>query len=335
MGISSISIIVPTYNSGNILNKCILNIIKNTKNLKYELIIVDDASNDGSTDFLLKNNKFKISVYRLKKNRGVGYCRQYGAKKAKFGYLVYIDSDLIIKKNAISYLINSYEENKNVGSVGAIPSPINLNKKSFTSNFVFLRSIFGIYNLKKDTISSNIQSEFCLIKKSFLFDVGGWKSFKKSGGEEFELGFRIEKKKRKNYLCCKAKYITHYADIFLRFKKMIRRTSVYIPILLNKKKFETEGSSATSNYALSALITFLLLMSILLSFLPLEIKYDLKSLFIFLLLLQYYVDRMFMLFSWTFSKKVFIFSFFAIPMLNISIIIGFLSFLLKLKRRFL
>mgnify|MGYP001196485078 FL=1 len=67
MGISSISIIVPTYNSGNILNKNILNIIKNTKNLKYELIIVDDASNDGSTDFLLKNNKFKISVYRLKK----------------------------------------------------------------------------------------------------------------------------------------------------------------------------------------------------------------------------------------------------------------------------
>ena len=60
MVISEISIIVPTYNSGNILKKCILSIIKNTKNIKYELIVVDDSSNDGSTDFYLKiiNTKF-------------------------------------------------------------------------------------------------------------------------------------------------------------------------------------------------------------------------------------------------------------------------------------
>ena len=235
MVISEISIIVPTYNSGNILKKCILSIIKNTKNIKYELIVVDDSSNDGSTDFLFKNNKYKICVYRLKKNRGVGYCRQFGAKKAKFRYLVYIDSDLIIKKNSISNLIKSYKKNKNVGSIGAIPGLINLNRSSFTSQFVFLRSIFGICDIKKDSISSNIQSEFCLINKNFLFSVGGWKAFEKSGGEEFELGYRIEKKNKINYLCCKSKYNTYYADIFLRFKKMIRRTSAYIPILLKKK----------------------------------------------------------------------------------------------------
>lgn len=332
MEISEISIIVPTYNSGNILKKCIFNIVKNTNNIKYELIIVDDASNDGSTDFLFKNYKRNISFYRLKKNKGVGYCRQLGAKKAKFRYLVYIDSDLIIKRNSIHNLIKSYKKNKNVGSVGAIPSLINLNKSSFTSNFVFLRSVYGIYNLKKDSISSNIQSEFCLINKYFLFSVGGWKAFEKSGGEEFELGYRIEKKNKINYLCCKSKYKTYYADIFLRFKKMIRRTSAYIPIFIKKKEFETEGSSASSNYAISALITLIILISSLFFLITVEKNFNFKNLFIFLLFLQYYVDRKFIFFSWKYSKKVFLFSFLGIPMLNTSIIIGFISFLFNSKR---
>lgn len=330
MEISKISIIISTYNSGIILKKCVKNILKNVNKLTYEIIVIDDCSNDYSTDFL-ENQRFfkdKVKLFKLKKNKGVGYCRDYGAKKSKYQYLVYIDADLIIKKNSINYLINSYKDNlTNVGSVGAIPNFKNLNKKNFSSEFVFLRSVFGIYNLDKDSISSNIQSEFCLIKKSFLLKIGSWKAYKSSGGEEFELGNKIERRGKKNILCCRAKYDTYYADIILRFKKIVRRTEVYIPILLNNKKFDSTGSSATSNFALSAFTTLLMLLLIISNsfFSFTEIN---KALFFFFLL-HLIFEINFFYFVWKKNKILLPLSLIGVNFLNFAIIIGSLKFLIK------
>jgi len=331
MEISKISIIIPTYNSGSILKYCVDSIIKNTKKIKYEIIIVDDCSNDGSTNFLKDKiiYKNKVKLYNLKNNKGVGYCRDFGARKSKYKYIVYVDADLIIKKNSINYLINSYKKNQtNVGSVGAIPNFKNLNKKNFSSDFVFLRSVYGVFDLKKDSFSTNIQSEFCLIKKSFLLNIGSWKAYKKSGGEEFELGFRIENKRKKNILSSKAKYDTYYSDIILRFKKMVRRTEIYLPILINNKKFDSKGSSATSNFALSALMTLLItifiILNLLISF------YALNTALIFLFFLHIIIELNFLYFVWKKKKFLLPYSFIGINILNFAIIIGVLKFLIKI-----
>lgn len=335
MEISKISIIIPTYNSGPILKNCVDSIIKNTKRIKHEIIIVDDCSNDGSINFLKDKifYKNKVKLYNLKNNKGVGYCRDFGARKSKYEYIVYVDADLIIKKNSIDYLINSYKKNQiNVGSVGAIPNFKNLNKKNFSSDFVFLRSVYGVYDIQKDSFSSNIQSEFCLIKKSFLLSIGSWKAYKKSGGEEFELGYRIDSKRKKNILSFKAKYDTYYSDIILRFKKMVRRTEVYLPILINNKKFDSKGSSATGNFALSALMTLLIVMFIISNLLI--SYYALKALLIILFFLQIIIELDFLYFVWKKKKFLLPYSFIGINILNFAIIIGVLKFTIKSIKNF-
>lgn len=68
----------------------------NKLNLEYEIIFVDDYSNDGSDDFIKKliiENK-KIKLIRLSRNFGNGPSLMCGFKKASGNYIVYLDCDL-------------------------------------------------------------------------------------------------------------------------------------------------------------------------------------------------------------------------------------------------
>ncbi len=66
---NKLSIIIPVYNEKNTIEK-LLNKIHKLRNIKKEIIVVDDASNDGSVNILKKNkNKINKLIYH-KKNLG-------------------------------------------------------------------------------------------------------------------------------------------------------------------------------------------------------------------------------------------------------------------------
>ena len=191
----SVSIIIPVYNGQKTILNCIDNIIKKNQHINKEIIVINDGSTDKTSKILKKIKNIKF--FNLKKNKGVGYARQYGANKAKYDLLCYVDSDVFISKNSIKELIKKLKSSSKIGSVGAIQKPSNLNKNEWTSNFVCLKSCYGFEDVKKDVDFSVIHSEFCVISKKYLNSIGGWRYYSGAGGEEFELGFRIiESKKR-------------------------------------------------------------------------------------------------------------------------------------------
>ncbi|MDQ3021926.1 MAG: glycosyltransferase [Bacteroidota bacterium] len=92
-----VSIFIITHNRLELLRKCILSMLPTLKNINYELIIVDNASNDGTKEFL---NELKISNDRLKivteeKNTGIN-ARAVGAEESKGKYIVGVDNDVIM-----------------------------------------------------------------------------------------------------------------------------------------------------------------------------------------------------------------------------------------------
>ena len=109
---SKVSIILPNYNSQEFIKKTIISILNQTyKN--WELLIIDDNSNDLTKNILKKYSKHKkIKIFFLKKNMGAGYCRNFALKKIKSKFIAFIDSDDTWDKKKLEEQIK-FMENKN------------------------------------------------------------------------------------------------------------------------------------------------------------------------------------------------------------------------------
>lgn len=89
------SIIIPIYNVEMYLKECLDSVLNQTNKLfDTEVLLIDDGSTDGSSkiakDYEQKDNHF---IYYYKENGGLSDARNYGVKKAKGKYLIFLDSD--------------------------------------------------------------------------------------------------------------------------------------------------------------------------------------------------------------------------------------------------
>src|SRR5258708_38459 len=84
------SVIIPTYNRLNFLKHAI-NSIRGQNYDGYEIIVVDDGSIDGTSEYLASlGNEVK---WLRQENRGPAAARNVGATKATGSYIAFLDSD--------------------------------------------------------------------------------------------------------------------------------------------------------------------------------------------------------------------------------------------------
>ena len=105
-----VDIILPVFNSKKFIIKT-LKSINNQTYKNWKLIIVDDASTDGSVkiinNFINNNiNKEKFIFKKNKKNKGQAFSRNIALKNCSSPYVAFIDSDDIWKKNKLKEQIN-------------------------------------------------------------------------------------------------------------------------------------------------------------------------------------------------------------------------------------
>ena len=326
-----LSVIIPAYNPGKKIISCLNSLGKNLDylhknyNLTYEVIIINDAGDEINLNFDhgIKN----IHNFRIRKNRGVGYARQLGTRISKYNYILYLDSDIILEnQNSIKILFEEFQNLKDAGSIGPVQSYKNLNDE-FTSDFVAAKSCYGFEENKEIFEFSGMRSECCVMEKNFLNLIGGWKFFPSAGGEEFELGHRIIANGKKNYITKKTNYTTFYDNLYSRCKTIVFRTSTYLPIFINRKKFETKGAFATFSQALSAFIVALTLVLFLLT----NLIDNSKIIIFILILLNLVIEFNFIKFAIKYYKKenlvIYLLGIYAI---NFSIMFGALLGLFRL-----
>lgn len=103
-----ISIIVPIYNAEKYLKKCIDSLIGQTKK-EIEFILVNDGSTDSSEN-IIKDYSDKRIKYFKNKNQGIGKTRNFGIEKSTGKYIMFLDSDDYLDKDACKYLFNKIEK---------------------------------------------------------------------------------------------------------------------------------------------------------------------------------------------------------------------------------
>jgi len=107
-----VSIIMPVYNVGVFLDEAIESLLNQSTDVKYEIIIINDASTDNTSSVLKKYNDSKIKILNNKNNLGPGASRNKGIEKARGNYLMFVDGDDYVSPNFVDVMYNQISKNK-------------------------------------------------------------------------------------------------------------------------------------------------------------------------------------------------------------------------------
>jgi glycosyltransferase involved in cell wall biosynthesis len=110
-----VSVIIPVKNGSSTIRNCLYS-IKRSYYKNIEVFVVDDHSNDNTAEIA---RQFDVNVVEVKEGRGANNARNLGAKRAHGDILIFIDSDVVIRRETILGIVESLEE-ENVDAVVGI-----------------------------------------------------------------------------------------------------------------------------------------------------------------------------------------------------------------------
>lgn len=169
MGNIWLSIIIPCYNVQDYILKTLSSVLSQTSSC-YEVIIVDDGSNDSTYEIAHKKlqNQPNVKIIR-KKNGGVSSARNIGLHHALGKYIYFLDGDDIIEEHFIES-IKSNLQDEDIALVGYSKENINQQKQLYQP--FIAKSYIQEYLLGKLYIcmSSIIFKRDFLINNSIIFD---------------------------------------------------------------------------------------------------------------------------------------------------------------------
>lgn len=166
-----LSIVVVSYNTKKITENCLKSVNRSLRNskIKYEVIVVDNNSEDGSKEVLEIFSKTKenhIIYYQAGTNLGYGLANNFAVKKASGKYLLLLNSDTIILNRAIEKLYSYYLKNeKNVHFLGPKLLNSDLTPQPSVGKFFTLPVVFTTLLLKGDYWGATRSSpeKFCQV----------------------------------------------------------------------------------------------------------------------------------------------------------------------------
>lgn len=225
-----LSTIIVNFNTRDLLRQCLASLDDSRSRLKFEVIIVDNASTDGSVEMVKKEFPW-VTVIASSTNDGFSKANNKGIAISKGRYLLFLNPDTTVPKETLPKMLEFMDENSEVGVstccvelVGGrmdpdchrgFPTPW----ASFTHFSglarLFPRShLFGHYHmgwLPKDTIHG-IEAccgAFMMVRRKAMEQIGGWDEDYFFYGEDLDWCYRFMQAGWKVMFYPKVKIIHH------------------------------------------------------------------------------------------------------------------------------
>ncbi|RLG21351.1 glycosyl transferase [Candidatus Micrarchaeota archaeon] len=239
------SIVIPTYNSLKTLRRTVDSIVKQDypKNL-YEIIIVDDGSNDGTAEYLKEiSRKYKNIRFFTQKNSGPAKARNRGVRAAKYEYIVFTDADCLVPKNWLSTYEKEIKRHPEIPIVGGF---LEASEEKIKENNHALFEYFKnrvIYGQGEKEYIGGFETPGCVTnnvvyKKDVFIKLGGFnENFPVAAGEDADLKLRAaEAGYKMHFIPMKVTHLQEYG-----FKRFIKQSKdrglggIYYDYLKGKK----------------------------------------------------------------------------------------------------
>jgi GT2 family glycosyltransferase len=111
-----ISIIIPVFNNIQLTLECLVSIQKNTNQISYEIILVDDHSDQGDKDIIAVIRNIKLISHD--EQMGFSLACNHGAKQASGEYFLFLNNDVQVTEGWLESLMNCFTSHDCVGAIG-------------------------------------------------------------------------------------------------------------------------------------------------------------------------------------------------------------------------
>lgn len=229
--IPKVSIVVPTYNGSKFILRT-LNSILSQSYKNYEIIVIDDASTDGTGKIIKKIPNKRIRYFRNSRNKGTSKARNRGLTLARGRYIAYCDHDDIWYKNHLKEIVSVLDQNPDVGLVFAKYRIVGTRKgQHLNYNYIYPKGHFSQEVLEAENIIGcplNVVHRKECIKKAGFFNEN--KTITGHGYEDWDLWLRISDFFKLHHLdMVLAKYFFHgenrsgLTDSFIAYIHIVKK----------------------------------------------------------------------------------------------------------------
>ncbi len=224
-----ISIIIINFNTKELTGNCLTSIYEKVKDLSFEVIVVDNNSQDSSCDYIRREFP-QVKLIKNSENRGFAFANNIAIRNSKAKYVFLLNSDTVLLNNSPGQFFEFMEkhENHNIGVCGgklynrdmkyihsysSLPSLKNILFKIYIRNTILekIKKIFPSLKANSEPFCNRevgyITGANMFIRKSVLDDVGLFDEDFFLYFEDTELSYRIAENKYKSVLLADVKII--------------------------------------------------------------------------------------------------------------------------------
>jgi GT2 family glycosyltransferase len=188
-----LSVVLVNFNDAAHLPECLSSIEENARGIDLEVIVVDNASTDGSPALVAKRFP-RVELIRNRKNEGFGRANNVAARQSHGEFLLIMNTDVILHSGALELLVEEMRTHSDTGIVApALLTPTDSFQASFGGRTSFFAEFAkkGFLNrlrtqaLRKDRSRREVRwvsGAFLLVRRTAFVEAGGF-------DEEFFLYF--------------------------------------------------------------------------------------------------------------------------------------------------
>ena len=186
------SVIIPLYNKAPYVGKTIESVLGQTLG-NYELIIIDNGSNDGSSEIVAGFTDPRIRIVRLEENVGVSNARNKGVELSTAPYITFLDADDWWEPTFLEEMAGLIARHPDAGIYGTGYYIVKNGKKRVAPIGVeedFTEGEINYCKVYTKTLCMPLTSITVAMPRAVFDEMGGFKPYLKLG-EDFDLWIRI------------------------------------------------------------------------------------------------------------------------------------------------
>lgn len=269
-----LSVIIVNYNVKYFLEQCLYSVEKAIAPLEAEVWVVDNASADGSMEYL--QAKFEC-VHFIANNQNVGFAKanNLALQKARGEYILFLNPDTLLAEDCIIKCFAFMQSKPRAGALGirmvdgsgkflpeskrSFPHPLTSFFKLvglgslFPKSKIFSRYSLGYLNEFENHEVDVLAGAFLLAKKDLLQQLKGFDETFFMYGEDIDLSYRIQKAGHKNYYFSQSSII-HFKGESTRKGSLNYVKIFYQAMMLFVKKHYAGSKASVFRFFLQAAI---------------------------------------------------------------------------------